>query len=162
MKKILIFIMVSFICKAIFSQEPEKKTQEQTNEIKINIMNTIIFAYPEVNFERVFSDEFGVGLSAAATFLDNKIETIDLIWHIMPYGRIYFNSNNFFLESNMTILSYKDTSTEINTSFGIGVAVGCKFIFKNIVSDSFVGVGRVLGEYEHFYPRCGVTIGFVF
>ena len=165
-----IILITFFICQsALFSQEIENTSKYQTNELKINLLNTLVFAYPELNYERVFSGDYGIGISAAALLFGKHAYR----FHLLPYGRIYFintkKTSAFFLEVNMGFMEHREYNTWVNgvpteydthKGFGLGLAGGKKFFFKDIIGEIFVGGGNNFGEDFFIYPRVGVIIGF--
>ena len=180
MKKISTLIALTTICLQIaFSQETEietieteKTTKFRANEVKISL-TSFLFSYnnheiyPEIEYERLFSSGFGLGLAGALSFADPNI------FHIMPYGRAYFFTGKwsaFFIETHVAMLGHYywsehyDEPRKVVNALGLGLGIGSKIINKdNIVCDMYLGIGRRLNaERYRFYPRVGVTLGYRF
>lgn len=149
------------------------------NEIRINLLTSVI-GLPELNYERFFADNMGVGLAVA--FSVDKIENMSLRSMVLPYYRLYFGSkksSGFFIEGNMAMVNekqkganlyfdytngnyyYSNTYTKSSTNFGFGLATGFKFLTRNgFVGEIYLGAGRLFGEpIDDAYPRLGITLG---
>jgi hypothetical protein len=162
MKKTLLLTFFLFHLLA-YSQKDKK------NEIKFNLPY-IIAGLPEVNYERIIDSTRAVGIAVAFAF--DKPDDIETRFRIIPYYRKYFrqqrtNAAGFFVEGNLAVInktqwiSYETSVEENNTYFGVGAAVGYKFLNKNnITAEAFGGLGLELDCCDDmFYPRVGVTIG---
>lgn len=153
------------------------------NELKLNLLMTVI-GVPEITYERLIGDNMGLGATVGISLDDN----IDYRFAIMPHFRLYFGNkkaNGFFIEGNAALLGtrseiydylessyyppggyyhggYYSRNGKTSTNFGLGAAVGGKFLTRNgFLGEAFLGVGRVFGErrYIEEYPRIGITIG---
>ena len=169
MKRILFIVIALCMCFAAFSQETEKVKSEATNEVKLNLLMSVL-SFPEISYERVWTNNFGVGLSAAVAFdSDNNFQ-------ITPFGRFYFGGNPdkaFFIEMNAAFAGYKKyvyddyyfyssyLPTKKNTlDFGMGFATGYKYVnSKGFVGELYLGLGRIFDNNERFYPRVGISVG---
>ena len=159
--------------------EYEKDPMALKNEIHFNLLTSVL-GLPEINYERFLESNFSVGMSAMAA-LDGPEEK-ELRALFTPFGRLYFGSGTcegFYIEGNGGIIlgkyrkynyyssSYTDPYQQSSytmtsyTNFGLGVAVGYKFLTKNNwVGDIFAGAGRVFGDSRiDTYPRVGISIG---
>mgnify|MGYP006951115009 CR=1 FL=1 len=144
------------------------------NEIKVNLLY-LVLGLPEISYERLISDNMGVGLSTTVAFDDQ-----DLRYALLANYRLYFGNkkaNGFFIEGNMGVVSEKENNyyyynlPENNgyfeviksnrTYFGLGAAAGAKFLTRNgFLGEAYFGAGRLLGEsHSEYYPRVGITIG---
>ena len=188
-KKISFFIfsilvgLTAFSQQVVYSQEfeDEKEPMALKNEIHFNLLTSVL-GLPEINYERFLESNFSVGLSVMAA-LDGP-EKQELRSAFIPFGRLYFgygNCEGFYIEGNAAVVSekYRDyyyssssysssygiqqsvTTTNSSTNFGLGVAVGYKFLTKNNwVGDIFAGAGRIFGDTSiDAYPRVGISIG---
>lgn len=147
------------------------------NELKINLLMTVI-GVPEITYERLIGDNMGLGLTAGIALDDD----INYRFAVTPHYRLYFGSkkaNGFFIEGNAALIGSRDheyaylesmsypggyyhRSDKTVTNFGLGAAVGGKFLTRNgFLGEAFLGVGRVFGERRFIeeYPRIGITIG---
>ena len=182
----VLFTALSLLYQSLlFSQDTHNTKSFPQNEIKLNLFNTIVWYYPELNYERAITDEkdrlYGLGLSAA-TFLGTFSQSGRIgesQWHIIPYGRFYYMNSKktaaFFIEGNMAVFGEKDEIwnphdwshivVERNTKFGLGFAIGRKFFnINNFVGEIVVGIGRSIGgdEFHVTYTRGGISIGYRF
>ena len=146
-------------------------SQSQKNEIKLNLLNSIIGA-PEITYERLLQNNQSIGISAAVS-LDSK-ENLSFNYGFAPYYRIYFGKKDnagFFVEANTSVTSYHYNNyyynNQINdwkseTNFGFGAAIGFKLMTKNnLIGEVFGGLGRRFGSNytDDAFPRIGITIG---
>ena len=184
MKKITILLIAFCFAESVaFSQ-----MRQYRNEIKLNLLTSVLL-YPEVNYERVISDYFeypdyyGFGLSAAAFLLTPNLDAdaesgfaeimADIYgnYRIVPYFRFYFSKfdeffyhsglkrpNLFFIETNLAILGYDN-----RTSYGLGLAVGKKFITSmNYAAEIYLGGGVRSSDFKEDiggYFRLGINLG---
>ena len=156
------------ICHAIFSQETKDGKTEAKNEVKLNLLMTVL-KIPEISYERILSNNLGLGLSAGFSF-DN--DALDINYQIIPYGRFYFgrkHGSGFFIEANAALVGFKEEyyvnytyeyRTRDVTGFGVGFAIGGKFINNNdFIGEFFLGCGNTFSKNDYIYPRIGVSIG---
>ena len=184
MKKILLTTFL--LGGAILANAQNNSTKKENNsneigknELKVNLL-TSIFALPEISYERILEDNMGVGLSLAAGIGDDD-DFSEYRFLAIPHYRLYFGKKRaagFFIEGNAAIGSVKEryfmyynaasnsylTSTVDNarTNFGLGAAVGAKFLTRNgFTGEVYGGVGRFLGNNRSIeaYPRIGITLG---
>lgn len=191
MKKILIITLalvatstMLFAQQDSLTQAIEKRSavlgQTGNNEIKLNLLLSVL-ALPELTYERLLEDNMGVGLSVA--FRIDKSNVFDENYNFLaiPYFRLYFGdkkASGFFIEGNAAVLnasyptdiSYNPTQngqaftavSESKTNFGLGAAIGQKFLTRNGFSGEILGgVGRLFGKdrIADAYPRLGISIG---
>lgn len=156
MKKIVLIIVTLCMYHAASSQITGK------NELKLNLLSTAAFLYPELTYERIWGGDFGSGLSAAFSLKGNSY----YVFQFTPFFRGYFGQNthtNFFIEANVGITGIRDNDDDKQqkrsvTDFGFGLAVGWRYISNSgLVGEIYLGGGRTLDE--RFYPRIGVSIG---
>jgi hypothetical protein len=125
---------------------------------------------PEITYERILSDEMGIGFSLAIA-LDDEIE---IQQGLAPFFRYYFGNNRadgFFVEANAAfynskydIFSFDSSDSENEFSFGLGFAAGVKLVSaKGWMGMAFIGLGRRLdggGDVLNLgYPRAGISFG---
>lgn len=152
--------------------------QGGNNEIKLNLLNTVL-GLAELDYERLIADNQGIGLAVAVSVTDKRVYDENYKYIISPYYRVYFGkqkANGFFVEANASVISvdqerymynpgnYTVTRLEDKTytNFGLGVAVGFKFLTRNgILGELLLGGGRVMGKetFSGGYPRLGVSLG---
>ncbi|WP_343532217.1 hypothetical protein [Pedobacter sp.] len=189
MKKNLLALLLFFLACTSFAQEIKGNNTDSVknidksikkNEIKLNLLNSIL-GFPEINYERILTEESSVGLSVAFSlgeraniFLDNYK------FMAVPYYRMFFgkNTSGFFIEGNAAVVTSDiylskttyNSNTGIytyerivnnETNIGLGAAVGLKFITKsNYIGEILGGAGRFFGDaYHKVYPRIGVSLG---
>ncbi len=146
------------------------------NELKFNLLSGIA-ALPEVSYERLVKSNNGIGI-AMAFGIGNVDEFSFYKVLVIPYYRVYFGDvegAGLFIEANMGFAGYKESETIYNSylkreytingtkfNFGIGGAVGKKYLAKNGFSgEVFGGVGKFFGDNRsvNVYPRLGLTLG---
>ena len=192
MKKIFAFAIMMIAALSLFAQKDSVANaiadksaaigQSGNNEIKINLLMSVL-ALPEVTYERLVEDNMGVGISVAVN-VDNTNDAFDGDFKllIIPHYRLYFGSkkaSGFFIEGNAALVSgsvytiYYDPAAsyvpgyipyqkENTTNFGLGAAVGGKFLTRNgFLGEVYGGVGRLFGSNRiaDVYPRIGISIG---
>ena len=166
MKKVLFIVVALSMCQAVFSQEAEKIKTKATNEIKLNLLMTVL-SFPEITYERVWGNNIGLGLSVGF-----PIESTATNFQILPYCRFYFGESaikSFFIEGNIGIVGYdrykagyyySSSDVQNTADVGLGVAFGYKYVNnKGLVGELFLGLGRTFGDYNYIYPRIGISIG---
>ncbi|MEJ5962722.1 hypothetical protein [Pedobacter immunditicola] len=142
------------------------------NEIKVNLLY-LVLGLPEISYERLISDNMGIGLSATVAVDDQGLRHAFLASYRLYFGNK--KANGFFIEGNMGVVSEEEHNyfytpdyngnyqvTESNhTYFGLGAAAGAKFLTRNgFLGEAYLGAGRLLGESQsEYYPRIGITIG---
>ena len=164
MKKVLFIVLACGLYLSVFSQETEKLKPDGKNEIKINLLMSLL-SYPDISYERNMSHSIGLGLSAGIPLVDN-----DTKYHIMPYCRFYFGESwikSFFIETNVAILgvkkyyydsNYTYLNAKIKVDCGLGVAYGYKYVNRSgFIGELFLGLGRSLEN--NYYPRIGISLG---
>ncbi len=164
------------ICVALTATltHAQEDTKLRSNELKVNAL-TLVLGNPEISYERLLNENSGLGLSVNFNVDNNQL--LPYNYMIMPYYRLYVGSKRaagFFFEGSLAYLSeevstyiyngnngYTDTKDE--TGFGVGVAIGGKFLIKkSIVFEFFGGLGRNFNATDngsYAYPRVGVSIG---
>jgi len=142
------------------------------NEIKVNLLY-LVLGLPEISYERLISDNMGVGIAVVVAVDDQ-----DLRHSFLGNYRLYFGNkkaNGFFIEGNMGVVTEKEhhfyyfpenngslqVTESTPTYFGLGAAAGAKFLTRNgFLGEAYLGAGRLLGEsHSEYYPRVGITIG---
>ncbi|UKT65716.1 hypothetical protein [Pedobacter mucosus] len=178
MKKMLSTVVL--ICSLLWASaqsNPKEEISYGKNELKVNLL-TSIFALPEISYERLLEDNMGVGLSLAFG-IGNDDDFSEYKFLAIPHYRLYFGKKEaagFFIEGNAALGSVRERYVYINSSypssysfdssaklnFGLGAAVGAKFLTRNgFLGEIFGGVGRFLGSDRNVeaYPRLGITLG---
>jgi hypothetical protein len=175
MKKTLIIAIALSVCFVAFSQEKETAKTSSSNELRLNISNTIVL-FPELTYERCFANDFGAGLSAAIS-LGYDMGDEAYAFQITPFFRFYFGSkpsSGFFIEPNIALVGFKTTEIYLGgtypyyssstipsrtiTDFGFGFAFGYKYFNRrNLVGELYAGIGRTLEN--RVYPRLGISLG---
>jgi hypothetical protein len=155
-----------------FSAQGDGKHKNENNELKIN-MGSLLFEFPELSYEYILNEESSVGISLAFP-LDKEISYRFIVY---PNYRIYFGKKRaagFFMEVNSAVFSQQNetfifggsldsNNSETKMGFGLGIAVGGKFLTKNgFIGEIYIGGGRNFmntDEIDNGYPRAGISIG---
>lgn len=179
MKQILVITFALAISTLTFAQEEEMINRRELGqtEIKFN-MGTALFELIELSYERILNGDAGVGISTAYSF----DESSEFRGMILPYFRFYPSerqkAEGFFLEANTGVIFSEDNIIEYSpypgsgqnnrenrAGFGLGVAVGGKFISKRgLFGEVLGGLGREFNDetFIEIYPRVGINFGFRF
>ena len=181
MKKILLFLLVTFVSLSFTAQEFEGTKEnrypegvEKKNELKLNAFNLIAFAALDISYEKVISANSSYGVAIFYNFSDyeNDDITFPKKFSITPYYRWFFSeyqyAQGFFIEGFGMLNTYQDFyysydyndynsnygKIETQTSFALGISVGGKFVLKEgFTAEVLAGVGRNLikGESQEDY-----------
>jgi len=179
MKQILVITFALAISTLTFAQEEEifNRRELGQTEIKFN-MGTALFELIELSYERILNRDAGVGISTAYSFAESS----EFRGMILPYFRFYPSerqkAEGFFLEANTGVIFSEDNIFEYSPSpgigqnnrenragFGLGVAVGGKFISKRgLFGEVLGGLGREFNDETsiEIFPRVGINFGFRF
>jgi hypothetical protein len=170
MKKFSTTVIALLIGISAFSQEEFRR-----NEIRLNLLPTLIFIYPEITYERALNENFSAGLSAGISPWEHPALRE---FSIIPFGRFYFGeqpARGFFIEANAALFAPENSFFRIGCDchlytaeggrpdrhdfyIGAGVAAGWKILTRNNwVWDIMIGVGR--GTNDSVYQRFGVSLG---
>ena len=159
----------------LVKDEPEALIKR--NEVKLNLPVTIFFLHPEITYERIISEDFGVGGSLG---FNPGSDDYPIDFMLAPFARWYFGGSytskqrygaGFFVEMNGGMF-YKEepyyelldgdfySGTQENVfGAGLGIAIGWKYVTaNNWVADIYYGIGRDFVN-SGGYPRIGITIG---
>ena len=169
MKNILLLIVALCMCYPVFSQEVEKVKPDVKNEIKVNLLMTLL-SFPDISYERVWGNNFGLGLSVGF-----PIESNETNLRVLPYTRFYFGDSpvkSFFIEASLAFEGYKkdyysydsygsyaSSKSQNDLDFGLGVSFGYKYVnSKGLIGELFLGLGRTF-DRDNIYPRVGISLG---
>ena len=184
MKNLLVLLLLFTTSMATSAQKTqdsvlvEKRLSESlkgNNEIKIDLFYGL-FGIPELTYERIFENNRGAGI---AMFLPFNTKFTAFNFGSIPYYRYYFGkrkASGMFLEANTAVLKVaanekndpvfsldgKDHRINNNILFGIGGAIGAKFLTRaGFTGEIFLGVGKTLSdsEFVETYARFGYTLG---
>jgi hypothetical protein len=176
MKKLL-FLLAVVSCNLNFSQEKK-------DEIKGDPFYLIAAGALNVSYEKIITDESGVGVSV---LLSNG-KDINTTFSLTPYYRFYFGKKTaagFFVEgfsmleafktrkSNYVYSNYYSASTyyeDVNlTDLALGFGLGGKWVTKKgVLFEISTGIGRRLfNDYSGYdagqiVGRGGIAIGYRF
>jgi hypothetical protein len=178
MKKILLFLLVTFVSLSFTAQEFEGPKEnrypegvEKKNELKLNAFNLIAFAALDISYEKVISanSSYGVGIFYNFSDYENDDITFPKKFSITPYYRWFFSeyqyAQGFFIEGFGMLNTFQDfynsydynnnySKIKTQTSFALGISVGGKFVLKEgFTAEVLAGVGRNLikGESQEDY-----------
>lgn len=167
MKKLRILLIVLFISTMAFGQNDYFSGLK--NEIKINAPYAFAGAL-ELSYERILSEDTGVGISAAFPISDD----LKFDYFLLPFARAYFGKKEaagFFGEIHLAAYSdEQDDDTvpagqqaESFNGLGLGFSLGFKLFSKSHWSFEAVGgLGRNFQNQEEIgelYPRYGILLG---
>lgn len=179
MKITLLSFLFTLISLNVSAQNGDKKLDSASierkilgrNELKTNLWMLASLNVVELNYERLLSNS-GFGVSASI-----DVGNIGFNFSIISYYRLYFGKNEaagFFIEGNAVFYNaeksrswryledgtYFELSRLIENQYGLGAAVGGKFLNrKGFVGEIFGGVARVFGGNDDYFPRLGITLG---
>jgi hypothetical protein len=178
MKKILLFLLVTFVSLSFTAQEFEGPKEnrypegvEKKNELKLNAFNLIAFAALDISYEKVISANSSYGVAIFYNFSDyeNDDITFPKKFSITPYYRWFFSeyqyAQGFFIEGFGMLNTFQGfynsydynnnySKIKTQTSFALGISVGGKFVLKEgFTAEVLAGVGRNLikGESQEDY-----------
>ncbi len=182
MKKITLSIALAMLATCAFAQKDSlsKAVEARSaaightgnNELKVN-MFYLVLGLPEISYERLLSDNMGLGLSATVGIENNQ----SMRYAFLTSYRLYFGNkkaNGFFIEGNAGVVTEQRSfiiyvheyenflvTRKNKAYFGMGAAAGAKFLTrKGFLGEAYVGAGRMLGNSNSdLYPRVGITIG---
>lgn len=174
--KITLFTTFLLLSSIIFSQQYYREeiifdSTYPKNEIRLNLLESVL-GLPEIDYERMIQSNFGLGIASAISILN--AEEAELRYFILSYARLYFGSTvpatGIFIESNAGLMMQAQQNDNLITNtittknypgFGIGVAMGYKFLTSNSwVGEFTLGFGRVFGNRViDVYPRVGISLG---
>ncbi len=167
-------MIISFIYNSNEMYAQDVKEQNLGNhELKIN-MGSLLVEFPEISYEHIINEESSVGISVAFP-IDQEISYRFMVF---PNYRIFFGAKRaagFFIEANSAIFSQRfqrdvifgsindPTTDSTKIGWGLGIAVGGKFLTKNgFIGEIYVGGGRNFintDKIDGGYPRIGISIG---
>jgi hypothetical protein len=176
-------ILALFLITCIFQNAHAQDTDFEelgNNEVKLNLLYGV-FEIIEVHYERILSDNIGLGFSGSY-FFDQDTDIRGLA---LPYFRFYPSGSSraegFFIEANSGVVvteqfTFEEPSIgfgqpssqgfdETLVSFGFGVAIGGKFVTRSgVFGEAYGGVGRIYNQddFVEFYPRFGLNMGYRF
>jgi len=99
MRKAFLLLALCYVCSVVFSQETEEteELKQKTKEVRQTRVNEIkigsqlpVFILPEISYERLMKNNFGLGLSTGLWLWQN-IDLGEAAVYIMPYGRYCFS-----------------------------------------------------------------------
>ena len=164
----LFIVLCVFLSSSLFAQDVKNHTNGN-NEFKINV-GSLLLEFPEFSYDYIINEESTVGVSLA--FAIDK--SIDYKFIVYPNYRLFFGQKKaagFYIEGNAALFSqeyeeydmYYVSSKNNAVGFGLGIAVGGKFITKNgFIGELYLGGGRNFlntDKIDEGYPRIGISIG---
>ena len=184
MKKIIVILSFFMLTSLFFLKAQEYLELTHRHELKLNMGTSVFFAFPEVSYEYLISDDMSVGTSVGFGLYTDTEEGDGYNFKATPYLRWFFNRSirqpaaGFFLEANAAIGSqdiysydytdynYKSIKEKSITTGGMGLAAGWKYLSRNNwVGEIYGGAGRNFKydkEYDdsnRIYARIGISIG---
>lgn len=165
MKKSFLLALFLGAFASSFAQETPNQF-DKSNEFKLNAAY-LLSGLVEFSYERILSDESSIGVSTGLSFDE---DVWNLKFELIPYYRFFFGNKRgagFFIEANTAFYTYESDYSYYNENeenkfgFGLGIAVGSKFITTSgFVFDIYAGLGRnLLKSNGQVYPRLGLTLG---
>lgn len=189
MRKVSIVLFILFLSNAVCLQAQEDLELTHRHELKLNLGSSVFFAFPEVTYEYLLSEDMSVGAAVGFGF-DTK-DSDGYKFKATPFLRWYFGdwswfrsrgmrapATGFFLEANgavgsLDIYSYdyfenyssRYTFVKTMTTGGMGLAFGWKYLSRNNwTGEIFSGAGRNFNYDDDYieskiYARIGISIG---
>ena len=176
-KNFTLFAWIILGITGMYAQtENPTSTSERKNDVMISPIELIASPLLNISYERLISENSGVGVNGMFYFRDNKDVYDSRFSQISPYYRMYFGKKyaaGFFVEGFVPITSTKDyyytynydyvfstNSEEVRrTTVGIGIGLGGKWITRNnIVFEVSGGLARRFGSSnKEFYGSDNLT-----
>lgn len=171
MKYLSTLVFCAFLIQGLAQDESEKKFDR--HELKLNLVNLIVFENVELNYEYIAGEDFTVGLAASYSW--DEFSDFDFVF--FPNARFYPSQEEagtgFFTELSIPIFGYEDEECFFSTNsvsctrdskvgIGVGVAAGYKLLSKNgFVAEIILGIGRDFDDSTSIdaIPRLGITFG---
>ena len=169
----LTFITFLLFNQSLMSQNQVDELKIDRHELKINALY-LVLGIAEISYEYILNEESSVGLSALVSIeKDIGIENAGTAYYRFFFGEKYaagFFAEAFGMISTEDVTEYiggggffqGDYRTVRETNFGLGIAVGGKFLTKKGLSlEVYGGVGRNFTSSSdiEFVPRFGINIG---
>jgi hypothetical protein len=145
-------------------------------EIKLNVLNFILFNSIDGTAEFLLNEESSLGVSVFVNL--GESDDIDILrnWSITPYYRQFFSkryAQGFFVEGFGMLVNREDLffdgfedREDSQTTAALGISVGGKFLTRGgFIAEIYVGVGRALSSndsFESFVSRGGISLGYRF
>ena len=178
-----LFLVVSYTTFSQVDSTLKDSVVIHNNEFKLNLIHLFTSNF-EVSYERIITSHSVVGLSVSQSFAETKND--NWVYSFIPYYRFFPFSNKkralgFFVEANaayvwgeyekrfsseadpLTGMTRTLSQDKESTSYGLGAAVGWKFMTK-----SGLTIEAAAGHIEHltnkdelsdYYPRYGISLG---
>ncbi len=183
MKKQILVLLLCSISTFSFSQEDTKDPKDKTNakhEFRIDALEGLVVPALDISYEYIISQYSGVGATLWLSF-DSDIDDYQ-DFAFTPYYRQYFfnkkdyGARGFYAEGLLqfargeedvfVIDGSSNNTTEDWSKFGIGFALGQKWVSKNGFSlDLNIGGGRYFGSSDvgpEAFIRGGIGVGYRF
>ncbi|MBV7441879.1 hypothetical protein KRX57_10650 [Weeksellaceae bacterium TAE3-ERU29] len=178
MKKIfylLIFLGIGFV-----NAQEELSTTFKKNEISINAFRGLFDKYPEISYERILTEKFGLGATVGFNYKEPKNYYFSTYMNYYPFGseKSFKNyASNVFIQPGIYAVSqeyekitlssipgYAHVEYPTSTNVGVSMTLGLKLIFKNNwVGSMHVGGGINIWEEAKESPDgyfiSGISIG---
>jgi hypothetical protein len=174
----LLLICLS-IANAQSNRDSLSVSLQGNNEIKLNILYSILGS-PEFTYERIITNKSSIGIAAFIRVFSPV--GMDFNSGFTPYFRRYFGvkkASGFFLEAHGSVLAFDGASSgkpaayidsfgntyflvpKEKTMFGLGAAVGAKFLTKKgFTGEIYLGATKPFDKEDgDFIPRGGLTLG---
>ena len=165
MKRTLLLTTLLLLVFSVTSQAQSRRERIMQKRNHIMIDPITLIAAPAINFsyERVITEDFGLGVHGlfGVGNTDDYEDWIDNIVQISPFARVFLAGSHgagFFMEAFVPITSEKGyfdaydsqhgnytETTRRNTSAGLGVGLGGKWLLKkSLMLEVGGGIGRNL------------------
>ncbi len=180
-KKFLTLFLMGFATIAMAQETNDENTDTTPkHEFRIDALEGLIVPAVDISYEYIISKFSGAGVSAFYGFEDEQGDDYHE-WAITPYYRQYFfnkqdyGARGFFAEGSLQVAGGTDTIEFFDpqrtveedwTKFGIGFAIGQKWVSKNgFVVELSIGGGRYFGSEDAGpggFFRGGASVGYRF
>lgn len=186
-KKLALLLLCGITATTMAQNQEEKKSkniQTAKHELRLDAIEALAVPALDISYEYVLSQYSGLGVTAWVGF-DSDDDGFDSSqqFAITPYFRQYFfnkkeyGARGFYAEGLLQFATgeergiyvegdFQENLTENWTNFGIGFALGQKWVSNNgFVLDLSIGAGRYLGSNDigpEAFFRGGIGVGYRF
>ena len=144
-------LILFFVTHESWSQD-ESDPNNGKHEIKVNGLYILLEAF-EFSYDHILGEQSSVGVSIGFTFDDD----LGYDFMVVPNYKLFFNEKKaagFYIELNSAVVN-----DESEVDFGMGIAIGGKFLNRNnFIGEIVLGGGRYFSS-DGGYPRLGISIG---
>ncbi|MGY6649451.1 hypothetical protein [Wenyingzhuangia sp. IMCC45574] len=138
----------------------------QNHEVKLDLLDILVFRTLDISYENQLNDEAALGLSVFINFEPKNADfRYNENFQLTPYFRQFFsNSKSFDIFGELFgTLNFAEKDDQNYSDFGLGIGGGAKHVSKNgYIFEFNAGVARNLFNADvsrEFVPRFGISVG---